>query len=172
MSARECTGECGVQLDCKLSEGVYVHHRTRRKYGAPERLASLLPLLEMASETNSNSAPPARNSSSSSSASYHRSYLPTFQGGQELVTGIAHGKQPRAQGRLGVHEGAATGGCRDGSHSASEAGKTPHVPPAAVREAESVPAAVDQRGAVDKQERRSIVAERPPAKNVRRYSYL
>ena len=150
---------------------MYVHHRTRRKSGAPERLASLLPLLEMASETNSNSAPPARYSSSSS-ASYHRSYLPTFQGGQELVTGIAHGKQPRAQGPLGVHEGAAPGGCRDGSHSAPEAGKTPHVPPVAVGEAESVPAAVDQRGAVDKQERRSIVAERPPAKHVRRYSYL
>ena len=68
------------------------------------------------------------------------------------------------QGGLGVHDGAGLGGRRDGAHSAAEAGETPHVPTAVVREAEGIAAAVHQRGVVDEVDRTSVIARGPPAR--------
>ena len=70
---------CTCAVGCRVRRS---HHRTRRKSGVPERLASRFPLLETASETYSSSAPPARGHTGERGRSaYTAARLRTFESG-------------------------------------------------------------------------------------------
>lgn len=87
-----CNGVCWEHdYRAFIMVGGRSHHRTRRKSGNPERLASLFPLLEMAKETYSSSAPPARRMQVTHryTGAYHA--VCTLKGGERLAARVSNG---------------------------------------------------------------------------------